>query len=943
MTQSFPAFFKSVNRFDPRQWQMDLAQDDACVDRLIPVGTGLGKTLGIATAWAYHRLAKQRGDWPRRLAWCLPMRVLVEQTAEELNRLMHVASEQLGIDAPAVHVLMGGVETDDWHLELTKPAVLVGTQDMLLSRALNRGYAAGRGRWPIDFALLNQDCLWVFDEVQLQGVGAVTGSQLQSFRNDDEARSLRPSRTWWASATLRSRWLETVDSTRTIKRANENRIEVSEADRSLPVYLASKPLTVSKIEGKISDKATVTAFADLVIESHHEVRPAKQGRITLVVVNRVKDAKELDEALRKRDDLSGAELHLIHSRFRGSERAAWRASDGDGHPLLSRAACEDPTTNRIIVSTQVIEAGVDISASCLITENAPWASLVQRFGRAARYGDSAAVIVVDRGLSGKNALPYDEDELAASLEALASLSDVGLNSLEKSDMQSQTTPDLDKRLFRLPYTHLLLKRDLDELFDTSADLTGDDIDISRFIREGDDTNVRVCWYQRRDDEEPKKWRPHPKFQPTRLMLCPVGVGEAKEWLFASANRSRHNENCDQLPYVFGWSYEDNQWSVLRSSDQMRPGDTLLVDYRCGGYSNESGFLGDKLKIDKKYKGVPDPDDVSQPKAELSDAQWADQGQQLDPLSQSRSDNQYVSIAQHGIDVAAEIASLVSKFNLPDDIGSLLQITARWHDYGKSHPVFRGNIRPTDSPWADREDIAKAPSNVWQSPLSYLYNHPEANDWHVDHPHGRRIGFRHELASVLGLLEIVRRSDPSHDAVAGLNTLDTQSSDHTDAVDPALASELTKLSASQLNLVLYLIASHHGKVRCGLHLTPEDQDFKPPIRVREMNEGVEVEQTVVTQILTRAELPVRGVMTGDVLPAIKMPIGDGTKVSLPEIELDTEIAAMGWSDRYGESWTSRVLGVRESNNLFALAFLEALVRAADVRVSRSYSQPEASQG
>ena len=38
-----------------------------------------------------------------------------------------------------------------------------------LSRALNRGFARKPFRWPIDFALLNNDCYWVLDEVQLLG------------------------------------------------------------------------------------------------------------------------------------------------------------------------------------------------------------------------------------------------------------------------------------------------------------------------------------------------------------------------------------------------------------------------------------------------------------------------------------------------------------------------------------------------------------------------------------------------------------------------------------------------------------------------------------------------------------------------------------------------------------------------------------------------------
>jgi CRISPR-associated endonuclease/helicase Cas3 len=67
------------------------------------------------------------------------MRVLVEQSEREARRWI----SNLGVSIP-VHVFMGGVETDDWFLHPEQPAVLIGTQDMLLSRALNRGYGASR-------------------------------------------------------------------------------------------------------------------------------------------------------------------------------------------------------------------------------------------------------------------------------------------------------------------------------------------------------------------------------------------------------------------------------------------------------------------------------------------------------------------------------------------------------------------------------------------------------------------------------------------------------------------------------------------------------------------------------------------------------------------------------------------------------------------------------
>ena len=96
--------------------------------------------------------------WPRRLVFCLPMRVLVEQTESEVRRwLERVNLLWRGPAEPrtgrvGVHRMMGGVDLDEWHLWPDEPAVLIGTQDMLLSRALNRGYGSPRARWPMEMA-----------------------------------------------------------------------------------------------------------------------------------------------------------------------------------------------------------------------------------------------------------------------------------------------------------------------------------------------------------------------------------------------------------------------------------------------------------------------------------------------------------------------------------------------------------------------------------------------------------------------------------------------------------------------------------------------------------------------------------------------------------------------------------------------------------------------
>ena len=109
----------------------------------------------------------------------------------------------------AVTVLMGGEDKNEWDLFPERDAIIIGTQDMLLSRALNRGYGMSRYRWPVHFGLLNNDCLWVMDEVQLMGVGVETSAQLQGFC--ESFGTLQKVQYIWMSATLDKDRLDTVD------------------------------------------------------------------------------------------------------------------------------------------------------------------------------------------------------------------------------------------------------------------------------------------------------------------------------------------------------------------------------------------------------------------------------------------------------------------------------------------------------------------------------------------------------------------------------------------------------------------------------------------------------------------------------------------------------------------------------------------------------------
>jgi CRISPR-associated endonuclease/helicase Cas3 len=384
----FDALFRLETGAEPYPWQRTLALGQE-LPEVVRVPTGAGKTEGAALGWLWQRRyadSEIRRATPRRLVYCLPMRVLVEQTVTRLREELSAA----GAGDVAVHQLMGGAIARDWWLRPEDDAVIVGTLDQLVSRALMRGYGVSRYAWPIHFGLLQNDALWVYDEVQLMGEALTTSAQLDAFRGSLPS-GCAPVDSIWMSATVDPAWLSTVD------RAPPERIlTVSAEDRArgLALRLEARK-TLSRVE---------RIDASLVAEAHHE------GMLTLVVANTVRAAQELESKLQRRGGLH-AEVVLVHSRFRPAERAAAVAA------LL--APIDPGGPGRIVVATQVVEAGIDIDARTLVTEVAPWASLVQRFGRCNRAGrlDDAAVLWA----APAKPAPYEQAELDGASRLLGEL------------------------------------------------------------------------------------------------------------------------------------------------------------------------------------------------------------------------------------------------------------------------------------------------------------------------------------------------------------------------------------------------------------------------------------------------------------------------------------------------------------------------------------------
>lgn len=820
----FEEMFKTATGFDPYPYQCRLAESRE-LPSILDIPTGAGKTGAMVLSWLWKRRFAPdsvRKQTPRRLVYCLPMRSLVEQTRDNiLGWLDHLnllggsikyddaEKKRIKSYSPCwadsgkivVTVLMGGEDADRWDEYPERDAVIIGTQDMMISRALNRGYAMSRYRWPVHFGLLNNDVLWIMDETQLMGVGVETSAQLHAFRRS--FGTYGPSATVWMSATVGQEQLATFDNPQ--PPGGWSILSLGEDDLRNPDlktrYSSHKRL--ERADLKLTDESRKSSYgagvADLVLRLH------KQGHLTLVVLNNVKRAQDVYQSLIKKgrsEDNTG----LLHSRFREPDRARGMnllRSDGD----------------RIIVSTQVVEAGVDASSTALITEIAPWPSLVQRFGRCNRFGEvnGATVCWIDIEASDEDdlALPYDDTDLNIARSILEGLDEVCPEKLREVTYST-------RRVVR----PVMRRKDLLDFFDTTSDLLGDDIDVSVYVRDGDDKDIQVYW------RELTEGLPAPHMSsPHRSELCHVPVWDLN--LFLKKGKA------------WRWDHLDSRWMSVGKGGEIhssRPGMVLLIDCAEGAYHNAVGWTGPSEGSKKPIPVIPIQGITTDPDSSMVD----------EPESEGP---QWVLLNQHLHGVSQEVSSIARDLDLGDSIASDLKTAALWHDVGKGHEAFQ-NMLMSGLP---NEDVLR-------SGAPWAKSGPPRRNGHCfvtrdGKPIARRY-FRHELASALSWLA---------------------------AADGAPANR---------DLVAYLIASHHGKVRMSIRSLPTEEQPEEDI------------------------LFARGIWQGD--RVARLP-----GILDKDVDLDLSLMLLGEG-----SWAARTLGLRDNSDYgpFRMALAESVVRVADWRVS-----------
>ncbi len=423
-------FFRDCHREltghdSPFRWQEDLFLRFCSgeIPGTVDLPTGSGKT-SVMTVWLLAlgfqaRTSPDKVTVPRRIVWVVNRRVVVDQATGEAEALVShltAASGQLATlcrdlsalslsaeaNGPpvAVSTLRGELaDNREWSSDPSRPAIVVGTVDMVGSRLLFSGYGDSRRRRSLHAGLLGQDALIVNDESHLTPAFADLLVQVQAAAGGE-----RPLRTMLLSATVCGSasgvFPENLEDDLTNKTFRDR-------------YRAIKRLHLVKSEdptGEIRKQA---------------LKPA--GR-KIVFVRSPKEAQKIAS------DIEGEHAGIRVPRITGLQRGRERdmlLKDPVVERFLSKARStgSDPCW---LVATSAGEVGIDLSADRLITDLETADHLLQRFGRLNRFAETEgdAYVVYSPAQAGGD--KGDAPRLRATLKHLESLNSVSPEALRRA-------------------------------------------------------------------------------------------------------------------------------------------------------------------------------------------------------------------------------------------------------------------------------------------------------------------------------------------------------------------------------------------------------------------------------------------------------------------------------------------------------------------------------
>ncbi|MGH7085909.1 MAG: type I-G CRISPR-associated helicase/endonuclease Cas3g [Acetobacteraceae bacterium] len=626
----FGGFFRAIHGDDPFAWQTRLLHD--VIDRgwppVIAAPTGAGKTAVLDIA-LFHLALEARNDCarraPRRIVFAVDRRVIVDQAFQRAKKVRcALATTACGVvaevaaalrngttDAPLhVEQLRGGMpREDDWARTPAQPTILCTTIDQLGSRLLFRGYGVSLSMAPIHAGLLGEDALIILDEAHLSDPFLETLKGVERHRDGLAPNGERPLALPWAMCAL----------TATPPAHGEDRFCLTEPERSEPAIAVRLAAAKTAFLQICSAKPGSPEHASAIVAAAETLLPrcTRPGPAIAVIVNRVSLARRVCDELGRRNSAI-----LLTGRARPIERDRLIAEFSER--LIGKDAEPPsglPVRPLFVVATQCIEAGADFDFDAMVTAIAPLDSLRQRLGRLNRRGArpaAQAIILAAREEVGRNADdPIYADRAKTAWEWLSARANLApgdaFPSLEVGpdsfDALIAADPDHAASCEGVP-RHAPWLRPADvRVFATPSPTPRPDPYLPLYLRGEIETSpeVSIVWRADCDRATPDTARMVLACLPPRASeALRVPIWAVRAWLVGRTDDAgdvsdtgwdrRQDESRSGGNEALRWRGPDNKESAWVHAGDLRPGDLIVVPSGYGGCDRFGWAPGDKGRV-----------------------------------------------------------------------------------------------------------------------------------------------------------------------------------------------------------------------------------------------------------------------------------------------------------------------------------------------------------
>jgi CRISPR-associated endonuclease/helicase Cas3 len=440
----FCARFAELTGHQPLSWQRRLYEEWATtsdIGEVIDLPTGLGKTMVMAI-WLIAR-ENHPDKIPTRLIYVVDRRTVVDQATD----LAHQLRCNFGKDKLAISTLRGQLaDNREWSADPLRPAIIIGTVDLIGSALLFSGYRSSYKRRPLEAGLLGQDSLLVLDEAHLSKPFEKLITSISALQKPNH----KPMRVIRMSATSGE---PTGEGTFRLEDSDLKDATVSERFNAKKRLKLVEPVGTKDVRSALAKEA-VSLAADT----------ERRGKRIVVFVRRPDDARWIADEIRKHGARGSSPyadaVEVLTGTMRGLERdelvekPVFKERWLNGHLAPDAPANQKPV---FLISTSAGEVGFDLNADHLIGDAAPLDSWIQRMGRVNRRGNGDATVILVREAASTDKTDFGKafgkaciatsnllaDGMDVSPKALVAFNhDLTPEQIEKASSPKPTTVDL---------------------------------------------------------------------------------------------------------------------------------------------------------------------------------------------------------------------------------------------------------------------------------------------------------------------------------------------------------------------------------------------------------------------------------------------------------------------------------------------------------------------